>query len=275
MDVNRIRDPPVAAAAVEPVLDPRRVIVRERLHANLPRLTLPAVVSHVHDALSAVAEPVLLVAAVVDDGVVPGLRVRAQPVVHLVHVRRDDVRLRSHPLLRLQPSSAFPHLELLVVGGGVHLLQRRHARVGVDGIRGVGHVLKLLAAVGSKLRVRRGDGFAHRGLHAENLAEELLELLLLGRLDLRGGDGRGSGSDSRRLGRRPGLLLRARRHPRHRRGRDPELGLEERDLLVLLVEQELQLRKLGADSLVAARRAKFLLLRQGEFRLHGVELGGE
>mmetsp|Transcript_6569 Transcript_6569/g.27313 ORF Transcript_6569/g.27313 Transcript_6569/m.27313 type:complete len:223 (+) Transcript_6569:1747-2415(+) len=86
VDVNRIRDPPVAAAAVEPVLYPRRMIVRQGLHANLPRLTLPAVVSHVHVALPAVAESVFLVAAVVDDGVVPGLRVGAQPVVDLVHV---------------------------------------------------------------------------------------------------------------------------------------------------------------------------------------------
>ena len=66
-DEHGLGDPPVAALVVEPVLGARRVVVRQRAHANLPRVALPPVVPKVHEQLAAVAQAVGI-APVVHDG---------------------------------------------------------------------------------------------------------------------------------------------------------------------------------------------------------------
>mmetsp|Transcript_6069 Transcript_6069/g.27211 ORF Transcript_6069/g.27211 Transcript_6069/m.27211 type:complete len:530 (-) Transcript_6069:313-1902(-) len=165
-----------------------------------------------------------------------------------------------------------------MVRGGVHFLQRGHARVRVDGIRGVGQVLELLGAVATELFVRGGYRFTHRGLQVQNLGEERLELELLRSFDLRGGDGRGRGRgglawDGGCRGLR--LLRLPRRLAGNGGGRDAEVVLEQRDLVILLVEEELQLGKLGSDAFVAARGSELFFLREREFGVDGVELRGE
>ena len=76
-----LRDPPVPALVVEPEFRPRRVVVLQGPHANLPRLALPAVVPQVHEQLPALSKAVWIFAVVYDRAVAVA-RTAAQPVVH-------------------------------------------------------------------------------------------------------------------------------------------------------------------------------------------------